>query len=310
MFISDRNHGILEGVRSVFPESPHAFCYVHLKANLKDKLRGYRKIVRKTILKHFGKCAYAPTKPEFEKWVQNFKNVGVDKAISFLEETPKERWANAYFQGKRYGHMTSNACESWNSQIRDVRMLPVTSLIDGIRLILTKQMCNRRQMASTWTGKLSKNIESKMIELKEQARGWDIGMSIDSIFEVFSTPRAVVDTKQQTCTCKLWQINGVPCVHAAGVIFLNLRGDFSLVDKYFHTEKYKQSYEPPIIPFPLPGCGDVKGGICPPQHHQRRGRPSTKRIPSVGEKTGKRIRCGNCKLLGHHNKKSCTNPAA
>lgn len=67
VFISDRNHGILEGVRTMFPESPHAFCYVHLKANLKDHFRGYHKVVRKFILKHFARCAYAPTKTEFDK---------------------------------------------------------------------------------------------------------------------------------------------------------------------------------------------------------------------------------------------------
>lgn len=92
--------------------------------HLKDRFRGYRKVVRKTLLKHFGKCVYAPRKSEFEKGVQLFKNVGGERAASFLEETPKERWDNAYFQGQRYGQVTSNACESCNTQIRDVRMLP------------------------------------------------------------------------------------------------------------------------------------------------------------------------------------------
>lgn len=49
--------------------------------------------------------------------------------------------------------------------------------------------------------------------------------------------------------------------------------------------------------------------INPPEHHQRRVRPQTKRIPSSGE-TKKRIKCGSCKQLGHHNKKSFRNPAA
>lgn len=44
-------------------------------------------------------------------------------------------------------------------------------------------------------------------------------MAMDSIYEVFSTPHAVVDTKEKTCTCKLWQINGLPCVHAATDFF-------------------------------------------------------------------------------------------
>lgn len=92
------------------------------------------------------------------------------------------------------------------------------------------------------------------------------------------------------------------------MIFLNLRGNFALVDQYFHIEEYKQSYAPAIIPFPLPDCDAVEGGVSPSEHHQRLGRPQTKRTPSTGEKSHKSIRCGNCKQLGHHNKKSYRNP--
>lgn len=73
MLIYDRNHGILEGVWRVFPESPHVFCYVNLKANLKDRVRGYHKVVQKSILKHFGRCVYAPTKSEYEKMGSEFQ---------------------------------------------------------------------------------------------------------------------------------------------------------------------------------------------------------------------------------------------
>lgn len=85
MLISDGNHGILEGVWSVFPESPHVLCYVNLKANLKDRVRGYRKVIRKSILKHFGRCAYATTKSEYEKMGSEFQECpggGEDGCIS------------------------------------------------------------------------------------------------------------------------------------------------------------------------------------------------------------------------------------
>lgn len=83
-------------------------------------------------MKFFQKCAYAMSKEQFEENAIKMKNVGGARVEAFLRDTPKEMWANAFFVGQRYGQMTSNACESWNAQIREERLLPICSLIDGI----------------------------------------------------------------------------------------------------------------------------------------------------------------------------------
>lgn len=53
--------------------------------------------------------------------------------------------------------------------------------------------------------------------------------STDNIWQVFSTPSAVVDLKQKTCTCRIWQISGLPCSHAAGIIFLKMNRRYELI---------------------------------------------------------------------------------
>lgn len=78
---------------------------------------------------------------------------------------------------------------------------------------------------ATWTTMLPRNIDAKILKMTNEARRWDVTLSVDYIYKVYSTPNIVVDIKEKTCTCKLWQVYGLPCVHAATVIFLNLRGD-------------------------------------------------------------------------------------
>lgn len=58
VFVSDRNHGILEGVKNVFPGAKHGYCYKHITANLKDKFRGVPKMLRAKVVKQFANCAY------------------------------------------------------------------------------------------------------------------------------------------------------------------------------------------------------------------------------------------------------------
>lgn len=49
----------------------------------------------------------------------------------------------------------------------------------------------------------------------DQSRGWDVKKFIDDIWEVFSVPTVVVDLKDKTCTCRKWQLNGLPYVHSS-----------------------------------------------------------------------------------------------
>ncbi|XP_068305050.1 uncharacterized protein [Pyrus communis] len=66
-FISDRQKGLIKAVASVFPQSPHAFCYHHLKQNILLKYpSSLGKSYRDWIIQLFGKCAYAPTEDAFE----------------------------------------------------------------------------------------------------------------------------------------------------------------------------------------------------------------------------------------------------
>lgn len=308
VFVSDRNHGIVIGVKTVFPDSAHGYCYKHLTGTLNDKLGGPQKAKREDALKLFAACAYAPTKGQFDVAFAKLKATGGIRILRFLKDCPKENWANAYFPMRRYGQMTSNGCESWNAQISDERSLPITKFIDAIRVILMNQMRTRRQIAATWTTVLCKDVDAHMNELVDQSRSWHVIPSTDDIWEVFSTPNAVVDLQSGSCSCRQWQIMGPPCIHAAAVIFNKLRGAYQHVDHYYHTSDYIQSYAEPILPFVQPTYDEDGDFLAPPDYQPPRGRPKRKRIQSRGENTTKTTHCSRCGVSGH-NKQSCTMPA-
>lgn len=309
VFVSDRNHGIVEGVKNVFPRCPHGYCYKHLTRTLQDKFSGPQKVKREQVVSMFADCAYAPTKAEFDIAFAKLKVTGGTKIARFLNDCQKENWSNAYFPSRRYGQMTSNGSESWNNQISDERGLPITKFIDSIRVMLMNQMRNRLQIASTWNTVLCKDVDAKMNKLVHESRVWNARPSTDELWEVFSTPNAVVDLQATACSCRQWQIMGPPCVHAALVIFNKLHGAYQYVDGYYHTSDYIQSYAEPIIPFVQPTYDPDGEIIAPPEYQPKRGRPKRKRIQSRGEvqKPTKR-RKSTCTICGGsgHNRQSCT----
>ncbi|XP_012851021.1 PREDICTED: uncharacterized protein LOC105970742 [Erythranthe guttata] len=284
----------------------HTYCYKHLQNNLKYRFRGVPAGFRETVLQQFAACAYATTKEEFDRCIDKLKTTGGTKVCNFLDDLPKEKWSNVYCEGHRYGHMTSNGCESWSHQIKKQRHLPITSLIDGIRLLLMTQMCKRLCDGNRWTTMLCEKTEKRLKEAVDKGRSWICKRSSMHVFEVFSSPNAVVDLGERTCSCRLWQINGFPCTHA--VIFVELRcglAAYDYIDRWYHRSTFKESYSGSIIPFVRQVSDLHVAVIGPPEVKPTRGPPKRKRIPSHGECVPRKMTFSRCKAQVNHNKNTC-----
>jgi len=51
------------------------------------------------------------------------------QAVSWIDQIPLEKWAQAFDGGKRFGHMTTNLAECTNSVLRGARSLPISALV-------------------------------------------------------------------------------------------------------------------------------------------------------------------------------------
>lgn len=93
-FISDRHVSIIHGVEVVFPGIPHGACYHHLQLNVQHKF--------KTDHCRFElyDAAYAFSKTAFEANFRQLRRKDVEMA-KYLEEVGVDRWARAFFPGKR-----------------------------------------------------------------------------------------------------------------------------------------------------------------------------------------------------------------
>ncbi|XP_028083876.1 uncharacterized protein LOC114285052 [Camellia sinensis] len=134
-FVTDRHGGLLK-----------ALAETNLKTYLSVKSRESKEY----LLTLFSRCAYAPTIELFNELFEEFKGHCSRSVEKFVEDLPNECWCNAYFQGKRYGEMCTNAAESFNSWISDERHLFSTSLVDAIRVKLMEQFSRRREVGNKW----------------------------------------------------------------------------------------------------------------------------------------------------------------
>ncbi|GJT82890.1 multidrug resistance-associated protein 5 [Tanacetum coccineum] len=91
---------------------------------------------------------------------------------------------------------------------------------------------------------------------------------------------------RRTCSCRMWQLSGIPCVHATKVIFLINRVPESYVPAWFETDMYFVTYHNYVKPVPdmnLWPDQSMYSTVLPPKPKKMPGRPRKKRIRSVGE---------------------------
>ena len=114
----------------------------------------------------------------------------------------------------------------------------------------------------------------------------------------------IVDFELKTCTCRKWQLDGIPCGHVIRVLTVNNYADCSMYAlKAYHTETLRRTYEESVNPLPKPSEWEIPDGLMivrPPIMEKRQpGRPrNTDRIPSQGE-VPIRKECSTCGQAGH-----------
>lgn len=91
-----------------------------------------------------------------------------------------------------------------------------------------------------------------------------------------------VDLAQRTCTCRRWDLCGLPCPHAIAAIFSKGYEPYQFVDEAYLQMKYMLAYEPPINP--IPGVDEwevVERLIAPPNYTRGPGRPKMSRKAGI-----------------------------
>ncbi|KAF9594404.1 hypothetical protein IFM89_031006 [Coptis chinensis] len=121
----------------------------------------------------------------------------------------------------------------------------------------------------------------------------------------------VVDLIAKTCSCMVWQLGGIRCVHAIAVIrpLRPSRESWSKwCNPYVHAEAFKGTYAGSIYPFDNEedwGKLSYEDQYLPPPVERKAVRPKKQRIRDEDEERASSIR--KCKLCNNpgHNQRTC-----
>ncbi|XP_058180113.1 uncharacterized protein LOC131298654 [Rhododendron vialii] len=304
-FMSDRQKGLIEAFKQLMPNVEHRFCLRHMYANFNKTYKG------KEYKAMFWGAASAYTIPEFNEKMAEIKNVDKKAHEWLLNEVP-EVWARAYNNPRSMvNRMDNNMSEGFNTWISEARDKPIVTLVDTIRRQLMVRYVARLDYSSKFKGKLCPSIAKNVERKKVNARGLQVIYSGGSVFEVTSADKVyVVDIGEHSCTCRRWDLNGIPCTHGCTAIISHKAQPEDYVNDCYSTKTFMRTYSQRIYPIPDKSLWPTTecDPIMPPPIRTPIGRPKKARRKGVVEpqnpyKVRKHhitLMCRQCGTFGHN----------
>ncbi|XP_039141173.1 uncharacterized protein LOC120278445 [Dioscorea cayenensis subsp. rotundata] len=223
-----------------------------------------------------------------------------------MNKSDVDHWSNYLFKGMRWCEIYSNVVESFNAWIKEAQHLPVKIMVDSIRFKLMNMLAERREQCNNWGTHLCPEIRKKVEQIVDESRFLRVGLSTDETYEVIDNNNNAVSLQSRSCSCRRWEVHGLPCKHACVAIMQTDTNIHFYVADYFTMEWYRRTYVNPISPVPgsdKPSDDNRPLRLRPPISKKWPGHPRRKLIESQAFDVYE-LHCSRCHEAGH-NRQSC-----
>ncbi|RVW93709.1 hypothetical protein CK203_043404 [Vitis vinifera] len=296
IIISDRHQGIIRSVSEVFGSENHAHYYHHIKENFSSfltKLNTKGRKGKENALQMLDSIAYARLDCDYEVAMDTLRTFNHDLA-KWVEENNPQHWAISKFKKMRWDKMTSNLAESFNSWLRHERHHNINVFFIEHMDKLGSLLVEHKNGLVKWNGCIGPKIEEKIALNIGKGENYITYLHLGSLMKVSNGKAFLeVDLMERTCTCKAWQMSGIPCDHACAAI-RRMGFDVSdYVDDWYKYNLQKKIYSGSmrtLVTHDMPmidedgtvhdALGHTYPFLNPPTTKRSLGRPRKRRIES------------------------------
>ena len=160
-------------------------------------------------------------------------------------------------------------------------------MLEWIRCYLMRIMLIRREWIKKFNGELLPNIYAKMESNKDDSATCIADWFGELQFQVkcMHGEQYTVDLKERKCSCRKWDLCGIPCPYAIAAIQNRGHQVEAYVSPYYSKTCYLNAYNPMIYPINgykmWPKSGFTR--VLPPLQRRKPGRPRKLRVRDPGE---------------------------
>ncbi|KAK4284109.1 hypothetical protein QN277_000982 [Acacia crassicarpa] len=324
--VSYRHSAIIDAVKAIFGDERHSYCYRHLKENFSSEVTKFNKSLGRNCglgmdyaLKLLDAIAYARLESDFDKALRNLRSLSPDMAQWLETNGDIDRWALSRFPFRRWDNIATNLDETFSVWLVKEINHNVCVLIHGHQEKLAKMWRARKEATAEWKNGVGPNIEAKLKENALMAESMGVeDDGPDKMLVRTKLTNFTVNLASRDCTCKAWQMSGIPCPHACAAIKKGQGDVYANVEECYLLSSQQRIYSSTTVLVDIndmPRLNAVEMNdhmsesfLKPPMTAPtpRRPRPkSTRRESQIRDK--KVYQCSKCHEPGH-TRKSCKNP--
>ncbi|CAH9088360.1 unnamed protein product, partial [Cuscuta europaea] len=278
--ISDQQKGLINVIQALLPQAKHRNCARHIHANWSKEHRGtYMK-------KLFWMCARSTSQSQLQESLELLGKKD-SKAREDIEKYPFKLWCKAFLRTSvKCDAVDNNMSEAFNRTLIGCRSKSIIPMLEDIRVGMMTRIAMKRQHAGRWKGNICPNVKKILNGNIMNSSKWRLVFNGDDGYEVKRGKyQYKVKLEGQTCSCRLWDLTGIPCSHAICAMFDCGKDPESYVDECYSLAAFKRTYAHTLEPIngetAWPNAGGEK--IHPPLPKKMSGRPKKKRIREESE---------------------------
>ncbi|XP_050374774.1 uncharacterized protein LOC126792387 [Argentina anserina] len=221
-------------------------CVWHLYNNFKGKNPG------EGLKQLMWNTTRSSTETWYKKHMDDLKMLSPD-AFNWFHDKPPRHWSRAFFvDDSKCDILLNNLCESFNHAILPCRDKSVLTMFEKLRMDMMVRNANIRVSCEQWKGVVGPRIKKIIVKTAERVTQYKAHRRTEYSYQVTGTwengSKHAVDFGLHTCTCRRWQLSGIPCVHALCAIRFKKHDPDLYCDDYLMASTYLQTYTPAISP--------------------------------------------------------------
>ncbi|XP_052626786.1 uncharacterized protein LOC111891964 [Lactuca sativa] len=225
------------GLVVISDQHKHRQCARHIYANFRKAYTGVK------LKKLFWAATMSCVEGDFKRHMDTIKKLNLGAYEHLMSKEP-QTWCRAYMSTRYACEVVENGIsECFNSIIVDARKKPLITMLEEIRIYIMDRFSHMIEESTKWNTRICPTVLKKM---KPFGKNMRFCLVIHSQQHVFEARRGcdsyMVDLDGRHCTCRLWDLAGIPCVHVIATINYIQQTPDEYIDHMFSKEQFLKCY--------------------------------------------------------------------